>query len=110
VVDDGPLRAVSFDGFNDLVSIADAATLDLTTGMTLEAWVLPTVLSSWRTVILKEGAAGLTYALYANETAVRPAAYLRIGNSDIPANGNAALPLNAWSHVATTYDGATLRL
>src|SRR5215210_615779 len=31
--------ALSFDGVNDLVSIADSAALDLTIGMTLEAWV-----------------------------------------------------------------------
>ena len=33
--------ALSFDGLNDLVSIADSGSLDLTTGMTLEAWVPP---------------------------------------------------------------------
>jgi hypothetical protein len=37
--------ALTFDGVNDLVSIADAATLDLTTGMTIEAWVKPTSVS-----------------------------------------------------------------
>ena len=31
--------ALSFDGVNDLVIVPDAASLDLTTGMTLEAWV-----------------------------------------------------------------------
>ena len=34
--------ALTFDGVNDLVTVADAASLDLTTGMTLEAWVRPT--------------------------------------------------------------------
>ena len=33
--------ALSFDGVNDWVTVADAASLDLTTGMTVEAWVRP---------------------------------------------------------------------
>ena len=47
--------ALSFDGVNDWVTVADANSLDLTSGMTLEAWVLPTALGTiWRTVIFKE--------------------------------------------------------
>ena len=34
-------NALSFNGTNALVSILDAPSLDLTTGMTLEAWVNP---------------------------------------------------------------------
>ena len=42
--------------------------LDLTTGMTLEAWVFPTanVSGSWRNVLIKERTAGEAYNLYAN--------------------------------------------
>ena len=38
--------ALSFDGVNDIVNVADSASLDLTTGMTIEAWVLPRALGS----------------------------------------------------------------
>ena len=31
--------ALSFDGINDIATVPDSASLDLTTGMTLEAWV-----------------------------------------------------------------------
>src|ERR1044072_2486799 len=42
--------ALSFDGVNDSVRINDSAALDLTTGMTLEAWVRPaTTDATWRT-------------------------------------------------------------
>src|SRR6185295_15051310 len=34
-------RALSFDGTNDRVDVPDAASLDLSNGMTLEAWVKP---------------------------------------------------------------------
>jgi len=102
--------ALSFDGTSSLVSIPDAAGLRLGAGMTLEAWVYPTALSGWRTVILKEASGGLAYALYAHDNAPRPATYIHTGGVDVEALGGAGLPLNIWTHVAATYDGAPLRL
>ena len=61
--------ALSFDGVNDWVTIVDANDLDFTTGMTLEAWVRPTSVSGWRTVMLKERTGGLAYSLYASNDA-----------------------------------------
>ena len=51
-------NALSFNGTSNLVSVADAADLDLSTGLTMEAWVRPTTLSGWRTVALKEAPPG----------------------------------------------------
>ena len=54
-------RALSFDGVNDWVTVTDttASKIDLTTGMTIEAWVNPAAMSGWETVVLKErGGAG----------------------------------------------------
>jgi hypothetical protein len=84
--------------------------LDLTSRMTIEAWVYPTTLSSWRTVILKEMSGSLSYALYAYDNAPRPAAYINTGGSDLSALGTAGIALNTWTHLAATYDGTTLRL
>ena len=102
--------ALSFDGVNDWTTVKDAAALDLTNGMTLSAWVYPTARKTWPTVLLKERTGGLAYALYARNNASRPSAYVNTGGSDFAANGGASLPLNSWSHLAATYDGATLRL
>ena len=52
--------ALTFDGVNDLVTVADSASLDLTNSATLEAWVNPTAL-------------GLGVAHRAAEGAGRPA-------------------------------------
>jgi glucose/arabinose dehydrogenase len=108
-------KALSFDAAkrSNLVSVPDATSLHLTTGMTLEAWVNPSTLGtnpqSWRTVVLKERAGGMAYALYANNRAARPDGQVYIaGEQDVA--GTAQLALNTWTHLATTYDGASLRL
>jgi hypothetical protein len=103
-------NALTFNGSSNLVNVNDASSLDLTTGMTVEAWVYPTTLSGWRTVVLKEMSGGLSYALYAYDDAPPPAAYINTGSSDLSAVGTAGIALNTWTHLAETYDGTTLRL
>lgn len=102
--------AFSFDGVNDWVTIAHDASLNLQAGMTLSAWVRPTSLARWTTVILKERADGLAYALYASDDANRPpAGYVRAGGSDRRVVALAPLPLNTWTHIAVTSDTRVLR-
>jgi len=100
--------ALSFDGVNDLVNVADLASLDLTVGMTLEAWVRPGG-GGWRTALLKERPGGLAYALYSSSDTNRPMAEIA-ASSGGETRGTAGLPASTWSHLASTYDGATLRL
>jgi hypothetical protein len=91
------------------VTVNDTAVLDVTR-VTIEAWVRPTTLNGWRSVVLKESASGLAYALYAYDNAPRPAAYVNVGGIDREVQGTAAPVLNGWTHLAVTYDGATERL
>jgi glucose/arabinose dehydrogenase len=101
--------ALSFDGVNDWVTVNDTPSLDLTNGMTVEAWVQPRVLKgSWRAVTVKEGAA-VVYGLHANAAANRPAGRVLVNGASYDARGT-PLPANTWSHLAATYDGAVLRL
>jgi chitodextrinase len=105
--------ALSFNGTSSWVTVADAPTLDLSGGMTLEAWVYPTALGGWHAVTIKEDTSGLTsgqaYALYANANTSSPVG-MAYGTSEGRAYGSSQLPLNTWTHLATTYDGSTLRL
>jgi hypothetical protein len=108
-------QALTFDGINDWVTIADAADLDLTSGMTLEAWVYPTALGngSWRNVLIKERPKGEIYSLYASADTNAPTAYVvRAAQSSVALDvrGSSQLPLNAWSHLTVTFDNATLRI
>ena len=102
-------NALSFDGVNDWVTVNDANVLDVTR-VTLSAWVRPTVNTPWTTVIMKEVAGGLSYALYANDDASRPAGFVLISGLDRVATGTAVVPTNAWTHLAYTYDGANMRM
>src|SRR5262249_34095649 len=96
-------------GTSNWITVQDAPSLDLTTGMTLEAWVYPSVVdSAWRDVIYKGND---TYALEATSGhSSVPAGGSTFGGGWVAAYGSTALPVNTWTHVALTYDGATLRL
>ena len=108
--------ALSFDGATSLVSVPDSASLRLSTGMTVEAWVNPSQLGGWRTVLLKERVGGLTYGLYADDGSGQggtpgPAGYLYLDGVEQPVRGPGnALPLNGWTHLAVTYDWNVCRL
>jgi chitodextrinase len=97
--------ALVFDGTSAWVTVPDSASLRLTTGMTLEAWVNPSAVTSvWRDVIYKGND---SYYLEATSTnGGRPGA----GGTFGTAFGTAALAENTWTHLAVTYDRVTLRL
>ena len=101
--------ALSFNGSTSRVDIPDSASLDLTTGMTIEAWVRPTTLSNWRTVLMKEQSTGLVYGLYANSDTNRPSAHVYL-SAETDTRGTAQLAVNTWTHLAATYDGSVLRI
>ncbi|HUA66530.1 MAG TPA: LamG-like jellyroll fold domain-containing protein [Alphaproteobacteria bacterium] len=101
--------ALVFNGTNAVVTINSSATLQLSTAMTLEAWVNPSVVdSTWRDVIYKgqdnyylEGTSG---------NGKVPAIGGTFGGSDTVLDGTGGLPTNTWSYLAATYDGITTRL
>ncbi len=101
--------ALQFNGSSARVNVPNAASLQLTTGMTLEAWVDPsTVQQLWRDVIYKGND---NYYLEATSSnASKPDGGLIAGGTYGDAYGTAALPANTWSYLAETYDGSNLRL
>ena len=99
-------NALSFNGTSARVTVNDSNSLDLTTGMTLEAWLFPTAVGGWRDVIYK-GTDDIYYLMGSSDNST-PA----IGGTFSPSalRGTSSLPLNAWTHLAGTYDGTTMRL
>ena len=100
--------ALVFNGTNARVNIPDAASLHLTTGMTLEAWVNPsTVPSTWVDVVYKGDD---NYYLEATTPNGVPAAGATVGTSDVAAYGTTALTASTWAFLTETYNGSTLAL
>ena len=111
--DDGGVfgSAASFNGTtSSFISVPDSSSLDLTNGMTLEAWVKPTAVGGWNTVLMKEQPPGsLAYGLYANTSSNGPAGDVAT-NNEVEVQGPTQLPVNTWSYLSVTYNGTVLAL
>jgi chitodextrinase len=102
--------ALSFNGTNGQVRVADSASLDLTTAMTLSAWIRPAASQNgWRTILQRQTDA---YFLNAGNSdgPLRPSGGGTFGGNTQYLSGPTASPVNAWTYVAFTYDGTTQRL
>ena len=101
--------ALSFDGVNDRVEVADADDLDLTTSLTLSAWIKLTAQPTWRGLLWKESSTtNLSYGLLFDGSS-KLHAYLRLPGGIEMLSLTSQLPLDAWTHIALTYDCLTHR-
>jgi hypothetical protein len=101
--------ALQFNGASAGVTVPDSGSLDLTTGMTLEAWVYPTSLPvGWRNVVGKDIDRYYLMAGSNNSTPATGGTYSVGGNANTYAPS--PLAVNAWTHLAATFDGTSVRL
>jgi len=89
---------LDFDGVNDLVTITDDPSLNITDTITIETWVNMSVagwacISKWTDYALRVDAASDTF------DAILWGVY----------TFNATIDLNTWYHIVVTYDGANVR-
>lgn len=104
-------NALAFDGLDDYVSVPNSSSLNISSAITLEAWIYATKNLGIQNVTSKSN-------LVTNNGYIFPRTddgwnnvivYLFIGSSWQTLS--AAYPsLNAWHHLAATYDGATMKL
>lgn len=87
-------------------TITDAATLDITTNITLEAWVKPFAVSSAQTIIGKNSA----YAL--GITAAGKPVFTKWTSAASTATATTTTTVTAyvWTHLAATYDGTNVKI
>ncbi|MDO8650307.1 MAG: LamG domain-containing protein, partial [Candidatus Berkelbacteria bacterium] len=92
-------QALSFDGVDDYVNAGNGASLDITSAITLEAWVNnQTTLTGWRMFIDKRnsysmgvsGGTGFTFWYYDGTTWRQPTTY--------------TIPSNEWLHLVATQE------
>ncbi len=105
--------ALSFDGVNDWLTVPDdGPALDLSSTMTLAAWIYAARTAGWQSVIVKERPGQpAVYGLWASTGPdQRPSGkvYLTVGANQ-RVFGQNPLVLNRWTHLAMTYDGSALR-
>jgi glucose/arabinose dehydrogenase/fibronectin type 3 domain-containing protein len=103
-------NALSFDGAGATVEVAPSSSLELTTEMTLSAWIKPTASQSgWRTIVQRQVDAYFLNA--SNDTGpLRPSGGGTFGGATDFVSGATPNPLGVWTNVALTYDGSILRL
>lgn len=111
-------NALNFDGSNDIVVIPHHSSL-MPGAVTVDAWIFPTGSSEQAQRILEKGGfnSGSGYGLeYNNDVDDNGSGDGRVrfviwddGDAQF-VDSTAAIPTNAWTHVAGTFDGSTMRL
>jgi RHS repeat-associated protein len=108
--------AAAFDG-TQWIAVEPSASLDLTTAMTLEAWVMPApTMDPFSAIFMKESETGLSYGLYASDStgepgeAVRPFVWITTGSELRPVAADAPLAPETWTHLAASYDNEALTI
>jgi hypothetical protein len=106
-------NALNFDGISNWVTVNASNSLNLASGMTLEAWAYPTAATgTWTTILLKEAPPGnnLAYHLQGDPSS-HPSSYITTDVSGLQGIvGPAPFLLNTWTHVAATYNGTLFSL
>jgi len=106
--------ALFFDGQDDFVTIPDSDSLDLTTGMTIEAWIKSYDTEGGRFIVSKwddflgEWAYGFKDVNENDKLQIHLSQGMHSDLIDL--KSNTSITTHEWIHVAATYDSETARL
>jgi len=94
--------ALSFNGSSGNVTVPHSASISLNSSYTLEAWVKPTALTAYQTILIKEVTGGCGYWLQTTGNAL--ASGFNNNGCREHISGTPTIPLNAWSHLAAVFN------
>jgi len=99
---------IYFDGTDDQATIAGTSpALDITSQITMIAWVNPTTIGgSWQGIFLRQTVGDYELWMFGNKLRYG----LRLNGTMYRDSGNISLTANTWYMLAWTYDGSTVRL
>jgi hypothetical protein len=104
-------NALSFNGSGAVVTIPESSSFDITSAITLEAWVYATKNSGVQDVVSKSSQSTNTGYIFprTDDGWAHTVLYLNVSGGWHTLS--AVYPsLNAWHHLAATYDGATMKV
>jgi len=96
-------KALGFDGGDSHANVSDSYNLNITSSITIEAWVYPFTTSGRREIASKNTA----YLFNLQDGKICSNMY---GVNGVFNCSEETVASNAWSHVAMTYDGSVLKL
>jgi hypothetical protein len=106
-----PTKAgIDFDGLNDFISVANDAAIIPTAGnsVTFEAWIYPEPSNNDRGIITSSGTfPNRNHQVYLNYNTKE---IVVDGMGVNPLKSDKKVPLNAWTHIATVFDGTETKL
>lgn len=97
--------ALTFDGVDDRVTVANAASLASPAGLTLSAWIRHPSNTYYRAIFDARDAGNDGYDLY-----IEPGSRLLMRVNDATLTGQRVVADGDWHHVVGTWDGSELRL
>ena len=98
----------TFDGTNDMFTVADHNDFDLSASFTITAWIKPVGTGdTWQMIVCKNGVSGdadRPYAMWYRSSDNRIYLYVGddSGSSSLGTDANAVIP-NTWNHVAISF-------
>jgi hypothetical protein len=102
-------EGLNFDGTNDRINVPETLELEITSEITISAWIYPEGYDYWDTILAKSYSGdGYRMAFYSDDVLK---ADFKIGSTRYtPQTSSGTVPQSKWSHVTITYDGSYLRL
>jgi len=98
-------KALSFDGVNDYVGVANSSSLNPTSAITMEAWIKLSALNASKRIIRKAS----QWLLWFNASKQLEAIVV-VGGSNVTATYTTLLSTGTWYHVVAKYDPTTTRV